>query len=78
MNHPAHIEEPSAEPIPPADRIYSTDSIDPTDSIDSIDPPDSQDFHRTITLPDGRYMIFYTFEDDGACIDRSGDQKENV
>ena len=32
---------------------------------------------REITLSDGRYMIFYTFDDDGNCEDKN-DQGEDV
>ena len=35
--------------------------------------------HREITLADGRYMIFYTFDDDGGrCEEANSDQGEDV
>jgi hypothetical protein len=36
---------------------------------------DASMHHREITLADGRYMIFYTFEDDGRCSDTDRDEQ---
>lgn len=34
--------------------------------------------HREITLADGRYMIFYTFDEEESTEDRQDDQGEDV
>ena len=65
-------EDPENSPHSP-DASYSPDSADSPDSPDS---PDSRTMHhRGITLPDGRYMIFYTFGAEGiGCSAQSNDQ----
>jgi hypothetical protein len=40
---------------------------------------DREEMHRReITLPDGRYMIFYTFGDEDELKKQEGDKSENV
>ena len=43
------------------------------------DNEEREDMHRReITLSDGRYMIFYTFGDDGELKKETNDQREDV
>ena len=43
------------------------------------DNKEREEMHRReITLPDGRYMIFYTFGDDDELKKETNDQREDV
>lgn len=43
---------------------------------EEVDERDVQMNHRTITLADGRYMIFYTFGDEGRSPEPEDQEKE--
>jgi hypothetical protein len=45
---------------------------------EEIKPAEPEMHHREITLSDGRYMVFYTFEDVPHSASRADEQGEDV